>query len=131
MKKGNQQIYQTLFLKNREKQPVLYQTLFGGNSTFLKSIRVSATIRYLRKLSIKDGYEAQVVFMIQMRGVRCFAPNDKTHPAFGAALSAAADSGVKVIALDCDVSEKHMAIKGFVPVRLCENEMAQKCVQIG
>lgn len=32
------------------------------------------------------GYEAAVCFVLQMSGMRDFAPNDATHPAFGAAL---------------------------------------------
>jgi sugar fermentation stimulation protein A len=77
-------------------------------------------VKHLKELTacIGDGYEAQAVFVIQMRGVRYFTPNDKTHPTFGAALSAAAAAGVKVVALDCEVSENGMGIRDFVPVSL-------------
>ena len=33
-----------------------------------------------------EGYETAVCFVLQMSGMREFAPNDDTHPAFGAAL---------------------------------------------
>jgi sugar fermentation stimulation protein A len=77
-------------------------------------------VKHLNELAacIADGYEAQVIFVIQMRGVRYYTPNNKTHPAFGAALVAAEAAGVKVIALDCEVTENGIEIVDFVPVKL-------------
>ncbi len=66
---------------------------------------------------MQDGYEAQVVFVIQMRGVAYFTPNNRTHAAFGEALAAAAAAGVKAVALDCDVKPDCLNIREFVPVR--------------
>ena len=56
--------------------------------------------------------------MVQMKGVRYFEPNDSTHPAFGEALREAAKNGVRVIALDCQVTEDSIEIADFVEVRL-------------
>jgi sugar fermentation stimulation protein A len=64
------------------------------------------------------GYDAHAVFVIQMRGVRYFAPNDRTHPAFGDALRAAARAGVRVAALDCRVDAYDMIIGDPVSVRV-------------
>ena len=77
-------------------------------------------VRHLNELArcIREGYEAQVIFVIQMSGVRHFTPNSATHPAFGEALAAAAAAGVKVTALDCAVTESGMVIRHTVPVRL-------------
>ena len=36
--------------------------------------------------AVKEGYEAYVFFVIQMKGARYFTPNMDTHPAFGEAL---------------------------------------------
>jgi len=69
-------------------------------------------------LSVKDGYEAHVVFVIQMNGVRYFTPNDKMHPAFGDARRAAKAAGVTVTALDCVVTPESMAIGKAVAVKL-------------
>jgi sugar fermentation stimulation protein A len=55
-----------------------------------------------------------------MRGVRCFSPNDKTHPAFGDALRSAKAAEVNIIALDCEVSPSSLDIKDFVPVELSD-----------
>lgn len=66
----------------------------------------------------EEGYEAFVLFVIQMKGVSAFEPNDGTHPAFGEALRQAAAAGVHVLAVDCLVEEDSMRIDGPVEVRL-------------
>ena len=43
-----------------------------------------------------EGYEAYLCFVIQMAGMKDFAPNDAAHRAFGAALRRAREAGVKV-----------------------------------
>ncbi|MDR0531065.1 MAG: DNA/RNA nuclease SfsA [Oscillospiraceae bacterium] len=77
-------------------------------------------VKHLRELvrCIEEGYEAHVMFVIQMNNVRYFMPNDATHPAFGEALRAAQTAGVRVTALDCAVQPDRLAIGGAVAVRL-------------
>ena len=65
-----------------------------------------------------EGYEAAVCFVLQMAGMRDFAPNDLTHPAFGAALRRAAAAGVQILARECTVTPDSLAIAGPVPVCL-------------
>lgn len=64
------------------------------------------------------GYEAAVCFVIQMEGVKCFRPNDRTHPEFGAALRKAAQAGVEIFAVDCTVERDSLKIRERVPVEL-------------
>ena len=64
------------------------------------------------------GYEATVCFVIQMSGVRCFRPNDRTHPEFGEALRRAAQAGVEVLAVDCTVEPDRLEIRERVPIEL-------------
>ena len=66
------------------------------------------------------GYEAAVCFVVQMEGVLRFEPNDRTHPAFGQALRAAAAAGVEVLALDCRVTPDRLELNRPVPVALWE-----------
>lgn len=66
----------------------------------------------------KDGYEAYIFFVIQMKGVRLLEPNDRTHPAFGAALRQAATEGVHILAYDCLVTQDSIEIDQEVQVRL-------------
>ena len=65
-----------------------------------------------------EGYEAAVCFVVQMEGMVDFAPNDVTHPAFGAALRRAAAAGVTVLAMECAVTPGSLAIRRPIPVRL-------------
>ncbi len=51
--------------------------------------------------SIEEGYEAYVIFLIQMENITKFKFNDKTHPEFGNALREAKNQGLKILAYDC------------------------------
>ena len=62
------------------------------------------------------GYEAAVLFLVQMKGVHGFAPNRKTHPAFGDALCRARSAGVEILCYDCRVTEDGMTLDA--PVKL-------------
>lgn len=63
-------------------------------------------IKHLRELvaCMRQGYEAYVLFVIQMKEISCFSPNDATHLAFGDALREAVKQGVHALAFDCVVS---------------------------
>lgn len=77
-------------------------------------------VKHLEELvtAREAGYEAGVCFIVQMEGMDCVAPNDVTHPEFGAALRRAARAGVEVLALECRVEPGRLTVKGAVPVRL-------------
>ena len=66
----------------------------------------------------KDGFEAYILFVIQMKGVHTFTPNDKTHKAFGDALRSAVASGVKVLAYDCKVSHDGFTVDAPIKIEL-------------
>ncbi len=65
---------------------------------------------------VEEGYEAAVLFVIQMKGVREFKANVRTHPQFGEALRRAAGAGVQVYAMDCVVAPDELVIDKPVPV---------------
>ncbi len=77
-------------------------------------------VKHLKELEncLRAGYGAAVLFIIQMRGVKCFSPNRKTHPAFADALRHARETGVQVMAYDCDVVPDGMTVRASVPVEL-------------
>lgn len=77
-------------------------------------------VKHLRGLTqaARDGYRAYVLFVIQMEDVQYFRPNDEMDPTFGQALRAAAQQGVRVLAVDCKVGVDSMEIRGPVEVRL-------------
>lgn len=68
--------------------------------------------------AVKDGYEAYIFFVIQMKGIRYFTPNVDTHPAFAEALKKAKASGVNVLAYDCQVTADSIELDEPVPVVL-------------
>ena len=77
-------------------------------------------VRHLRELmdAKAAGYGAHAVFVIQMERARYFTPNERTHPAFAAALKEAAEAGVQVHAYTCRVTSDGMEMADSVPVVL-------------
>lgn len=77
-------------------------------------------LRHIEELirAAKEGYEAYMLFVIQMKGIRLFTPNRLRHPAFADALLEARASGVHILARDCHVTETSMNIDGDIPVSL-------------
>lgn len=67
---------------------------------------------------VQEGFEAWAVFIIQMKGVKYFEPNRATHPEFAEALCQAANGGVKLIALDCDVTKNSLTAGEYVEICL-------------
>lgn len=67
---------------------------------------------------MEDGYEAVILFVIQMKGIHTFMPNDETHRAFGDMLRKAKEKGVRILAYDCLVTEDSMEIHEAVQVVL-------------
>ena len=77
-------------------------------------------VKHLKELvsAWEKGYESYVLFVIQMKGVHLFTPNDVTHPAFGETLRFAAGQGVKILAMDCLVTPDTIEIDRAVKVLL-------------
>ncbi len=72
-----------------------------------------------------EGYDAYIVFVIQMKGTHHFEPNDRTHQAFGETLRKAGKAGVRILALDCLVKENELVIDQPIPVCLESNTIDQ------
>lgn len=77
-------------------------------------------VKHINELisSIGEGYEAWIVFIIQMKDIQYFTPNAKTHKAFGEALKNAKRYGVNIIALDSHVTKNSIKAGNLVEVRL-------------
>ena len=67
---------------------------------------------------LEQGYEAAIIFVVQMSGSRYFTPNRRTHAAFVTALEQAAASGVQLMALTCAVTPDSLIINGTLPIHL-------------
>lgn len=81
-------------------------------------------LKHLNELinCIDDGFEAYVLFVIQMKNVHTFSPNRTTHSEFADALVRAGDKGVKVLAYNCDVTEDSMTICEPIKIDFCEGK---------
>lgn len=66
----------------------------------------------------KEGYLAYVIFVIQMKNVKYFTPNMKTHKEFGEGLIMAKNQGVEVLAYDSIVTPESIGINQEVRCKL-------------
>ncbi|MBQ7359155.1 MAG: A/G-specific adenine glycosylase [Lachnospiraceae bacterium] len=80
-------------------------------------------VKHLEELvkAVMQGYDAYVMFVVQMKGAKYFAPHWSMHPDFASALEKAAHAGVKVLAYDCQVTPESMTLDQPVEVRLRED----------
>lgn len=67
--------------------------------------------------AVNNGFDAYVIFVLQMKGCRLFTPNYATDSDFANTLKKAYNCGVKVLALDCVVTENSVKIDS--PVEIC------------
>ena len=77
-------------------------------------------VKHLNELRacLDADYEAYVLLVIQMKGCKKFKPNDETHKVFGDALRAAAEAGVNIIAMDCEVDIDSISISERISVEI-------------
>jgi len=64
---------------------------------------------------LQDGYEAYLLFVIQMKEMKEMWPNDEPHRAFGDAIRQAQAAGVRILAMDCAVTPDTLVIDAQVP----------------
>lgn len=95
-------------------------TLEEGGKVYFPDAPTARGVKHLEELTRirREGMEAAVLFVVQMKGVSSFSPNDATDPAFGDALRRAADAGVEIAALDCLVRPEEVTPGQRVPVVL-------------
>lgn len=95
-------------------------TLENDNAVSFPDAPTERGARHVKELSecIKDGFEAYIIFVVQMKDVSHFEANAVNDPVFASALKDAANKGVKILAVDCFISEKEMKIEDFVRVKI-------------
>lgn len=76
--------------------------------------------KHLKELmkAIDEGYEAYIIFVIQMKEITLFTPNEKSDKIFAETLRKAKEKGVKILAVDCVVSENNVYCHKEVPISL-------------
>lgn len=77
-------------------------------------------IKHLLELekAVCEGKKSYALFVIQMKGIHSFTPNDERHKAFGDALRQASRNGVHVLAYDCIVSDDWLKLDKQITVKL-------------
>lgn len=95
-------------------------TLENGGIARFPDAPTERGVKHLHELvhAAREGYEACVLFVIQMKGVHVFQPNTDTHPEFAVALREADQAGVRVLAYDCLVTEDSLQVDQPVAVEL-------------
>lgn len=79
-------------------------------------------VKHLQELeaAMEGGFNAYVLFVIQMKGVEKFCPNWNTHREFAQALCHAREAGVKLLAWDCQVEMGSITLDAPVDIQLEE-----------
>lgn len=97
-------------------------TLEENNVVRFPDAPTSRGVKHIKELieCQKDGFEAYLMFVIQMQDVSYMMPNWNTHREFGEALAEAGKSGVNILAYDCVVKEDEIILNQPVPVILEE-----------
>ncbi|WP_122641754.1 A/G-specific adenine glycosylase [Luxibacter massiliensis] len=95
-------------------------TLEEGGEVRFPDAPSERAVKHVEELcrAVKDGYEAYIIFVIQMKGVRYFTPNIDTHPEFGEALKQAHSAGVNILAYDCIVEPDSIVLDEPVDIVL-------------
>ena len=76
-------------------------------------------LKHIRGLEscLSEGFEAYVVLIVQMKGMREFVPDYAIHEEFGHELERAEALGVRILVYDCFVTEDSMTVDSPLPHR--------------
>lgn len=93
-------------------------TLENNNVAAFPDAPSERAVKHVEELieACRQGYDAYLLFVIQMKGISYVEPNWEMQPAFGEALQRARNAGVKILAYDCLVGEDSLTIDEPVPV---------------
>lgn len=95
-------------------------TLEQDGFVMFPDARTERGLRHVEELikAKEEGYEAYLLFVIQMQDVTYFTPHQVRHPEFAEALRRAYHQGVKIIAYECEVTPSTLQLTKEVVVRL-------------
>ncbi len=95
-------------------------TLENGGIASFPDAPTERGVKHLNELkyALDEGYKCYVLFVVAMKGVTLFKPNDATHKEFGDTLRDVQNSGVEVLAVDCKVESNSIIIDKFIDIDL-------------
>lgn len=85
-------------------------TLEKDNIVMFPDAPTERGVKHINELiyAVENSYDAYILFIIQLNGVKYLTPNYKTHHEFGETLKLAEQKGVKILAYDCIVKENEI-----------------------
>ena len=103
------------YIETKDKQiyvEIKGATLEEDGKTMFPDAPTERGIKHVNELmkAVEAGYDSYIVFVIQMAGTHSFTPNRKMHPEFADALNLAHETGVNILALECDVTSDSLVI---------------------
>lgn len=77
-------------------------------------------VKHIKELcrSMQEGYQAYMIFLVQLQGAKYFTPNIRTQPEFGKVLKCAERQGVHIIVLDCVITRDSITANSLLPIKL-------------
>lgn len=95
-------------------------TLEEDNVVMFPDAKTERGVKHINELikATKEGYKCFIIFVVQMKDVLYFTPNNKMHKELGDALIEAEKNGVKVLAYDSIIKEDSIDIDKEVKVIL-------------
>lgn len=95
-------------------------TLEDGGIASFPDAPTERGVKHIEELAElrEQGFGAAILFVIQMKGISEFRPNDITHRAFGDALRLANEKGVSILAYDCIVTPDSITVDKPIKVKL-------------
>lgn len=93
-------------------------TLEKENIAYFPDAPTERGVKHIMELiqAKKEGFDAALLFVVQMEGILCLRPNRDTHPAFADALQEASRQGVKLLAYGCKVAPGRVFIDRPIPI---------------
>lgn len=93
-------------------------TLERNQWTYFPDAPTERGTKHINELigAVADGYEAKILFLIQLENSNGFTPNYEMDPIFSSTLSEAVSKGVKVQALKCRVDALGVEVFEEIPV---------------
>jgi len=103
-------------------------TLEKDNVVMFPDAPSQRAVKHIQELikAKKEGYDAYILFVIQMEEVEFFIPNEETHKEFADALRKAKEAGVNILAYDTKVTKDSMVLNQEVEVKLYYKEPYHK-----
>lgn len=112
-----------VYIENNDKKAFIEVkgcTLENNGIVMFPDAPTERGIKHINELiKVKEsGYDSFLIFVIQMKDVKYFTPNIKTHKEFGEALKNASKKGVNILAYDCNVDYNLLEIRNPVKIKL-------------